>query len=272
MAAPRQVTRRLKLKLERAEKHIFDFKVTWDAFVGGGAYPFESEDDPNTGKRIYKLVSTAPIPPDIPLIAGDAIHNLRSALDHLAHHLVSLGPPPTDPREKIYFPIGESAEEFKSRLRGIKERLRHDAVEPLTAIKAYRGAPGEIFWQLNCLNNIDKHRLLLTVSSQNVLHSMSPSEVRDISRNFLGVFPIPPEIAYTALLQQSATPTLDLKAGDILARIPESDVQDKMHFPVEVAFGEPEIVRGKPVIVFLHQAADRIRALISDFDGLHLLE
>jgi hypothetical protein len=262
--------RRLKLKLERAKKHIVDFKETWDAFVDGGAYPFTSKDDPNTGERIYKLTDAALIPTNIPLILGDAIHNLRSALDHLAYQLVSVGPHPRW-RSKVYFPIADSPKEFVSALRRIKKRLRHDAVEPLAAIEAYRGGAGELLWQLNELDIIDKHHLLLPVDPQNVVHSMSPREVGSISRNFLGVFPISPEIAHRNLLQHSETPTLAPQAGDILARIPKADVQDNMYIPFEVAFRKPEIVRGKPVIVFLHQAADGIGSIISEFDRLGLL-
>jgi len=113
---------------------------------------------------------------------GDAIHNLRTALDHLAYRLVSVGPKPHW-RGKVYFPIADSAEEFVSRIGGIKKRLRHDAVKPLAAIKAYRGGAGEILWQLNELDIIDKHRLLLPVDPQNVVHSMSPREVGIISRS-----------------------------------------------------------------------------------------
>jgi hypothetical protein len=272
MAAPLELTQRLKLKLERADRHLFDLKETWDAFVGGDPYPFRSEDDPHTGDRIYKLVSAGLIPSSIPLIAGDAIQNLRSALDHLAYHLVSLGPSEAGHGDKIYFPIGERAKEFDSRLRQLKKHLRPDAIRPLEAVEAHEDGSGEILWHLHCLNIIDKHRLLLTVSSQNVLHSMSPREVSDISRNFLGVFPIPSEIAHTALLQESETPILDPKIGDILARIPRSDVQDKMHFPFEVAFGEPRVVRGKPVTVFLHQVANRIDGIISELDRVGALD
>lgn len=271
MAASPEVTQRLRLKLERADRHIFDLKETWDAFVVGNPYLFESEDDPQTGERIYKLVSAALIPATIPLIAGDAIQNLRSALDHLAYHLVSLGPSAAGHGDKIYFPIGESAKEFKSRLQQLRKRLRPDAIRPLEAVEAYENGSGEILWHLHCLNIIDKHRLLLTVSSQNVLHSMSPREVSDISRNFLGVSPIPPEIAHTALLQESATPILNPKVGDILARIPRSEVQDRMHFPFEVAFGEPRLVRGKPITVFLRQAASRIGGVISELDRVGAL-
>ncbi len=266
---PPDVRQRLYSKLERADKHIFDLKNTWDIFAES-AYPFSAEDDPNTGDRIYKLISARRIPGPIPLITGDAIHNLRSALDHLASHLVSLGPP-GNPDDKIYFPIGECAYEFKSRLRRIKKRLRHDAIKPLADIKAYVGGDGEILWKLHCLDIIDKHSLLLTVSSQNVVHSMPPEEVRRYEQHFLGInSPIPPDIAYKEFLE-SAPPALDLKAGDVIRRIPKAKVQENMHLPFEVAFGEPQIVRGEPIIVFLHQAAHRIGDIITNLDNIGAL-
>jgi hypothetical protein len=218
----------LKRKLERAEKHIFNLNDAWDGFVESGAYPIESEDDPDTGDRIYRIVNVAPIDPDFPLIIGDAINNIRSALDHLAYHLVQLGPAPI---EKVYFPVGNLSKEFETTLGGIKERLRSDAVKPMSEIKAYQGGRDEILWQLNCLNNIDKHRLLLTVSAQNRFHSMRPSEARDIYWNFLGV-DLDPIIAAGHLHTQRWDPIVDLKPRDILKRVPKDEVQENMQFPL----------------------------------------
>ena len=47
-----------------------------------------AESDPNTGDQVFKFRVRAPIPVDLSLVIGDAVHNLRSALDHLAWQLV----------------------------------------------------------------------------------------------------------------------------------------------------------------------------------------
>lgn len=80
---------RIRLKIERAKKHIREFEQRLEAFRLRNPYGFMREDDPNTGERIYKVrVSEEPPVEDLALIAGDAIHQTRSALDHLAWQLV----------------------------------------------------------------------------------------------------------------------------------------------------------------------------------------
>jgi hypothetical protein len=260
---------KLTSKLDQADEHIFNLKIAWDGFVESGAYPIESEDDPDTGERIYRIVNVAPIDPSFPLIIGDAINNIRSALDHLAYHLVQLGPAPI---EKVYFPIGKRSKEFETDSGGIKQRLRSDAIKPLSEIKAYQEGSDELLWQLDCINNIDKHRLLLTVSAQNRFHSMRPSEAREAYADFLGVEGIESAISGGNIHTLRWNPILDLKPRDILARVPKHEVQEKMQFPIEIAFGESRILKGYPVIVTLNRMFDRVRYIINKFGSVGLLE
>ncbi len=270
MAAPAKDIIALMAKLERAEEHIFKLQEFWRSFVDGGAYPIKSQDTPDAAYRMFYLDSAAPIPVDVPLLAGDAIQNLRSSLDHLAYRLVCVGTKSPGPFDRIYFPIAELPKEFKARIRAIKKCLTPDAEKALAEVKAYPGGPGEFIWQLHQLNNIDKHRLLLTIAVQNRLHSMSPSEIAKIRRQF-NLSDIP-ESHDARLFLKSGTRRLDLKAGDVLDIFPMAEVHDNMHFPIEIAFGEPQIVKGKPVIETLHQAASLIRNMLMTFDRDGLLD
>jgi len=72
-------------KVERAEKHIEDLLLACEAFFDSKPYEIEIKVDPDKSERSYHLVRMAEVPDEIMLICGDAIHNLRSALDYLAY-------------------------------------------------------------------------------------------------------------------------------------------------------------------------------------------
>jgi len=69
-------------KIQQAEKHINEVKDQLLAFGNANPYKFIAERDPRTRELIYRMVEVG-TPPDIALAAGDAFHNLRSALDHV---------------------------------------------------------------------------------------------------------------------------------------------------------------------------------------------
>src|SRR5918995_3001656 len=83
----------VRLKIERARKHIRDLETETSAYLNSSPHPYQlrAEDDPATGDEVYRVRVLFPIPESIPLIVGDAVHNLRSALDHLAWQLVESG-------------------------------------------------------------------------------------------------------------------------------------------------------------------------------------
>ena len=43
--------------------------------------------------------------------------------------------------------------------------MRQDAIDAIRALEPYKGGKGENLWVLHRLNNIDKHRLIVTVGS-----------------------------------------------------------------------------------------------------------
>jgi hypothetical protein len=266
-----EIAQQVYAKLEWAEKQILDLNELWNEFREHN-YPVESNRDPDTGKYVCRLTDAAPIPSHVNLLAGDAIHNLRSALDHLLYRLVCLGTNSLGPFDKVYFPVGDRPREFKARIRAIKKCLKPPAVERLNEIEAYPGGRGNDIWQMHRLNNFDKHRLLLTVTSQNRSRSSAPERVADIRRKFPGMENVPAHNDYR-LFQTGIPPKIDLKAGDILDILDEAEVQPKMYFPIEVAFREPGIFQGNPPVVeTIQRVAGTVRVVIQGFDSADLLE
>lgn len=75
-----------RLKFDRAQEHFRDFKRGVQAYSESHPYKAVRGSPPEDHKDIwlYRLQITEQPDPHIGLIAGDLVHNLRSALDHLA--------------------------------------------------------------------------------------------------------------------------------------------------------------------------------------------
>ncbi|MEX1133757.1 MAG: hypothetical protein WED83_02815 [Acidimicrobiia bacterium] len=97
------------------------------------------------------------------LALGDAIHNYRSALDHIAWNLVKIGrtPKPRKPKS-VQFPMCNSGAEFK---RAQPSRLPGVIKDQVAVIRRYQpyvgGVRGTSISRLNRLANMDKHRVLI---------------------------------------------------------------------------------------------------------------
>jgi hypothetical protein len=103
-----------------------------------------------------------PIPELLAVVLGDAIHDLRSALDHLASGIVRTlpGKPLGDTRP--YFPMSPEREKLESdkTLAAMEEALPGAKNLLIEQLRPPNG-PDEATWRFNVLNNIDKHNLII---------------------------------------------------------------------------------------------------------------
>jgi len=116
------------------------------------------------------------------LIAGDCVHNARSALDHLVWNLVLQNR--SVPNRNNGFPVERkpttAGHMARSKLRGVHPVI----VEAIHGLQPWKGGAGagHWLWVLAQLNNVDKHRLLLELggwSNQTVrITNPSTGEVR----------------------------------------------------------------------------------------------
>lgn len=163
------------LKLRRADRHIAELRDLLEPVgrVAQESIVCETNGDPS--KLIYRVSNVPDIDPSASLIMGDALHNLRSALDHLAHQLVIADG--GQPNEWTQFPIYDDPLNEKGNPRnvtiqpGIGDQRILDALVLVQPYSRQHPARDCGLWITRCLNNIDKHRLLLTVVHQ-VDHDM----------------------------------------------------------------------------------------------------
>ena len=260
----------IRIKIERAKEHIDDLKPVVDAFRFSLTQPdvIGSKSDPQTGELTFYIIDLPKAPATLSTISGDALHNLRSSLDHLAHQLVLVaGKKPT---LRTSFPIFESATKYKAKSPGKVEGMRKDAIDAIDAIKPYKGG-NDTLWLLNKLNNIDKHRLLIAVGYSNYFRSITPSERAAIEKTFAGShgrnvpFPYPDG---TDLFVPFKSPIFPLKTGDELLTIPGSEVEEELKCNFIVAFGEPGVGEGKPLLETLQQMVNLVDNIVLTFRPL----
>jgi hypothetical protein len=144
-------------KLGRAEEHLDALErelCDWFATKPLDAIPsarVSSAEDWHI--KIY-----TPLPGRFSLIAGDCVHNIRCALDHLAMALaVANGASPND--RSVAFPICKTANDF-ARTRSIRA-LRQDARNFIENVQPYYRPGASVLVELNHLDNKDKHRFVL---------------------------------------------------------------------------------------------------------------
>jgi hypothetical protein len=252
----------LVLKVERAKKHILELEAEYDSFRKDRPYRIDFKTDPETHSRIYYLADAKPIPKSFSPILGDALNNLRSCLDHAVYAMVQVGQPNVIKPSDIYFPIvSGSAAEYNSRFKRTKAGLRQDAINAIDAVAPYMGGAGEYYCHLAQLNNVDKHRLLLTIWGSFEGHTMLPSQ-RQWVADFHGKDPS--EFRHSLIAKNPRIHPLQI--GDELLTVAEAEVEANMQFLINIAFAEPDIVRGDPVIETLHEMKKIIHHQIFDFD------
>src|SRR5947209_7233646 len=135
----------VRAKIERAKKHIGDLDGIWWRFKKAGAYRISSKTDRKTGERRYYVKSLRKVPTEVPILAGDAIQNLRSALDQLAFQMFLVGPEAGNAKliRKIYFPIfANSAKMPEAGFVGKIQVFRDNEIKALRALEPYKGGNG----------------------------------------------------------------------------------------------------------------------------------
>lgn len=107
----------IRAKVERAEQHIQDLDVALRLFLDCDPYLTARQPHPERPDfMVYWLSGARPIPQSISLIAGDALTNLRAALDHLAYQLAVVnGTVDEKVLKTTYFPISDDATKIPGR-------------------------------------------------------------------------------------------------------------------------------------------------------------
>lgn len=171
-------------KANRAKEHIDSLRRQVSEFRASEPYSLTPEPTDKPGRLAYRLRFLRPVPVPVSTTVGDALHNLRAALENLAFEVArrDQGGTLTPGQEKeSTFPIGESSEAlddwFRRRAKkglayGDQARAALRSVQPFVNLEeAHRlgvamdeSFEEEFRWselhRLDALWNVDKHRRL----------------------------------------------------------------------------------------------------------------
>jgi hypothetical protein len=255
----------LLAKYEWAEKHFNDFIVALEFFKKTNPCEAGRKQDSKTGEIVFYVINVPDIDPKISLMAGDAIHNLRSVLDHLAWKLVEAnGKKPT---EATGFPIFDTPKKYKSGAARKVEGMGQIAIQKIDALHPYKGRNNEL-WTLHRLDIIDKHRLILAMATGRFAESTTPSERNKLVEAWRARNSTPPPAnLLKGIIPKIATPRI-LKTGDELKRIPSSEVDEDVKFFFDVTLHEPGTTEGANFYFLFELMRSEVSRILNDFAPL----
>ncbi len=256
------------VKVARAKMHIDALEAELQSFFATKPYVIGTKRDPDTRQLIYYMVNVGETSDSVAAIAGDALQCLRSALDHLAYQLVLAGTGQAGPFFHVYFPIANSFAKYEAKKSGRLKGASDAAIAAIDAVKPYKGG-NDSLWLLHTLNNIDKHRLLITVGSAArsvdlgaYMHRMMQTTAASSPLWEGKNFPV------LHAFFRPADRMCSLKPGDeLFIDGPDAQPNVEMQFRFDVAFSEPGIP-DDPVVETLQKMAVEVENLLLTFNPL----
>lgn len=235
-------------KLEWADKHIVDLGHELAGFRVAKTKAVIRENDPNRPGYSRWILTDASIPDPITLILGDAIHNLRSALDHFANAIVRDNG--KQPSFKTDFPIWRSPKfdrkEYEATVETKLGRAAKPVVQEFKGLEPYEGGKNELLWALDKLDVVDKHRFLVVLALRPGSVGFSPwAELKKI------VSPKPTAVLPNQFIYVRPADRAPLEDGSqIYSASAGSHLEpdDQPDFLFDVALGEPRVLKGQTVL------------------------
>ncbi len=271
MPAPSSRTAGIYAKVERAKKHVRELEALVQGFFETNPYEIVVQDDPDTGDRAFTVKILHQPPLEWSAVVGDAVHNLRAALDLLVCELVRGEGQPI--KDNTSFPIFRSKDAFdnafKSGVPGQIKGAPKDAIRLIRRLKPYKGGNEPLFW-LHRLDIADKHRVLITVGSAHENVIVDPAAIlRKMFANTDVGFDLS-QIPSTPIALNPADRQWPLKDGAEIYRVmaaARSTHEDQdTQFTFGIAFGEGEVVEGEPLLPTLHDLINFVEKIIVIFD------
>lgn len=244
-------------KCDWSEKHIDKLKTVVAEFRRSNPCTISKKADSETGDVTYYVADVPVIPDEIALIAGDVLHNLRCALDYVACGLVGA----ENVTSKTKFPIRRDPKDWEVSGLRMVDGARKEAIEALRRIRPYEGGK-TLLYVIHALNNVDKHRLLLTVNFKNTGRVTAESgeigdDFLDTKWSFVHASGVVTNVGTTTSL-----PRVPLYAGQKLLTVPASQKEQDVGFLIDIAFGESGAAKGMPIAITLELASKTVRRVI----------
>jgi hypothetical protein len=249
-------------KIERARKHADDLEAEVEAFWSAGHFQIDEVESSLGAVAKYQVTSLDLLPESVPLMVGDAAHNIRSALDHFAFAAVP------NPDEDTAFPIWRKRNVAKPTViqwqKKVGQQLNGASSGLLQAIQRlepWKTGKDAHLWAIHELDRVDKHRLLISLSVVNTLITLEGE-----GYDFETVRKFSWHADDNEHMSLERTTWVPLEVGTILfdtekfAGLGITDVR----FSLAVALGEPDELRGSVAVSQLRGLATAAEQLIEN--------
>ena len=255
-----------ELKLERARHHINDLSAQFDAFLAEKPFVLWERHQRKASKKVLFVKQNKPVPPIFSLILGDAVHNLRSALDHT---LFIMARDRADKPTKIQFPFprDDTPESLATALKDGRVKFAGKKVEEqVRALKPQPNGNGGLYF-VHEIDIQDKHQLLVLSDVRAVIHAGTPAEaiLRDITTQ--------PMVAGSQVVL-AGPPDVDLLVLNgfryATRDLPDSESVAKVQPTFAVTFAELESLFNMPVVETLRVAAEETRLAVEQMVAAYL--
>lgn len=257
-------------KIYRAKKHIKEIDGEIQLFLKGNPYRVVAQVDPETREDVFYVRVAKDVPLSWGTIVGDAVHNLRSALDLLVCCAVVANGGKI--KRSTGFPIGENVDEFEAGLRKKAAGIPAEAARVMRSFHPYKSGHDalDVLWKLHRLDVLDKHRLLIPVGAAHRSTIITAVVEAPELETPVALAPFP-----------FVTPkaVFPLKDGtEILRLAPEPDfpnlkINTKYQPTFEIAFGEGQIVDGEPIVPTLQRFLTIVSGVVKRLAaGVHGLQ
>ncbi len=257
-------------KYNNAGRHTEALRSAVNSFLQDEPYKLGFRVDPD-GRPAYFVAAVKATPPAITCALGDVLHNLRCTLDHLAYQMVLASDRHESRRlDQVSFPICESQDKYEKRKRSgdpFLSCLAPAAMNAVDQLKPYRGGNDRLWW-LNQLNNIDKHRMILTAAGSGDAVDLGAShdmqEMLESDRTLpdhvrKGMASAIEEFGKQPLFFRSAEQIFPLRVGDVFFRgAIGGRFNPKVKLLVNLSVGESAILPPTPIYQLIDGISDAV--------------
>lgn len=156
------------LKLLRAQEHVASLHADISAFFQGDPYRLVVESNADFTEHLAypRLIAASPFN-QWALRVGEAVHNMRSAIDHAVYELGvrESGQEPPPGAKVLMMPVSDGSKPYSDwRVKTLSEEARA-FIESIQPYNHPNGFHNSGLWVLNEIDIADKHRLLQVVST-----------------------------------------------------------------------------------------------------------
>ncbi len=239
-----------KLKIERANDHITELQSLVQIFCESQSYTSRLDVEPDGQQALKVIFDLSPFPSKIPVIIGDILFQLRSALDHLVCALAIHNG--ANKVSDISFPTGTSRDHFEKQAKERLHRLSLDAKAMVSNLEPYNGGKGHWLRVLHSINIVDKHQALIPAAAATFQTNASLSFKPGIGRNVVSAPRLVP------LFEREIT----------VMKLPASatEIKGDLNVSIDIVFGNVEFVKGEPVLSSLKQFSYLMNVIIIEFE------